>query len=655
MNFVMLARVLPRRSLASLLLLTGLLIAAPRHVDAGLGVGLGDPLARATTTLRAAKGERTPFVYRVELAEPQRHEFQLSLRFADLAGAHVDLQMPKWNPGAYRLTHAHRNVRAAVARPLDAKGRPIAGETLPVHKLDEITWRVEHGGRPFALDYRVWCGSYTGIGGCFLDDTLGFFNGATLFMAAKGHETRPITLEVDNLPDLPNAEIVTGLPPAKGSKPRPGQPSRLWAANFDVLIDGPVHVGEVEWIRFELGGKSIRAAMGGSPGPLDPALVEQGLLDITREAAEVFGSLAEPDAVLPFTEYTFIYQRLPANRGGLEHANSTVIGLDPFDLDDPQGLEKFWSVSAHEFFHLWNVKRIRPALLGPFDYSKEVHTTMLWFSEGFTSYYGWLIRCRAGLLDEKARLAELDRRISAFELVPARKLLSVEQSSWETWATPDDPQAYFSYYDKGMMIGVLLDLHLRHASKGSVSLDTVMQALWQRFRSDGLGLTPAQLEQVIVDALPPGEGRDETARMFADYVHGVAELDYDRYLGYAGYRLDRREKDVGPWLGAKLESRSGKLEIVAVEHDSPADRAGLGTGDRLVAISGHAIAKLDEWQQARAGLPIGKPATITVERRGRVVEREVVAIERGDLDLEVVTLDSLTPEQSLLRREWLEG
>lgn len=645
---------LPSRSSALLLILTpALLLAAPGSVDAG--GRMGDALARASTTLRAAKGERTPFTYRVGLANPQRHEFALSLRFADLAGEHVDLQLPKWNPGAYRLTDAHRNVRAVVAHPLDAKGKPITDERLPVHKLDEITWRVEHGARPFALDYRVWCGSYSGIGGCFLDDALGFFNGAMLFMAAKGHETRPITLEVEALPDLPKSEIVTGLPPAKGSKLAPGKPAKLWAANFDTLIDGPVHVGEVEWLRFELGGKPIRAAFGGSPGPLDATLVREGLLALARESAEVFGSLDQPDAVLPFDTYTFIFQRLPDNRGGLEHANSTVIGLDPFDLDDAAGREKFWSVSAHEFFHLWNVKRIRPAVLGPFDYSKEVHTTMLWFSEGFTSYYSWVVRCRAGLLDEPARLAELDRRISAFELVPARKLLSVEQSSWETWATPDDPSAYFSYYDKGMMLGVLLDLHLRHASRGQVSVDTVMQALWQRWRSDGLGLTPQQLEQAFVDALPPGDARDETARMFRDYVHGIAELDYDRYLAYAGYRLVRREKDVGPWIGAKLESRSGKLEIVAVEHDSPADRAGLGSGDRLVAVGGHTLAKLDDWQDARAALPIGKPGTITVERRGRLIEREIVAIERGDVDLEVVALPELTPEQSLLRREWLGG
>lgn len=632
----------------TLLALSGALVAHPGSVDAGT-LELVDAIARTTTELRAAAGERAPFEYRVTLANPHRHEFRVELRFGDLPGDTIDLQMPKWNPGAYRLTGAHRNVRGMIARPLDRHGKPIAGESLPVHELDEITWRVDHGARPFVLDYRVWCGSYTGVGGCYLDDALGFFNGAMLFMAALGHETRPIELAVGNLPDQPRAAIVSGLPLAKGSKTKPGKSARLWAENFDALIDGPVHVGEVEMIEFELGGKPIRASMGGNAAAWDREAIRADLQKITATAAAVFGPLD----TLPFSDYTFIYQRLPSNRGGLEHRNSTVIGLDPFDLSSDRGRERFWSVSAHEFFHLWNVKRIRPAVLGPFDYSKEVHTTMLWFSEGFTSYYAWLILARARLVDERKTLAELGQRIAAFDLEPGRKLLSVEQCSWDTWAKPDDQQAWFSYYDKGMVIGLILDLHLRHASHGQVSTDTVFRELWARWRETGLGLTPAQLEQAFVDALPAGEARDETQRIFADYVHGVVELDYDRYLGHAGYRLDRQQKSVGPWIGARVEVREGGLVLADVEHDSPADQGGLGSGDRLEAIDGHALTTLEHWQHARKALTIDEPHRVTLTRQGRVIEREVVPIERGDAVVEVVPLADVSPEQVVLRREWL--
>ncbi|MFV8749155.1 M61 family metallopeptidase [Nannocystaceae bacterium ST9] len=633
-------------------ILAGASLASP--ADAG-PLALADALAHTTTELRAATGEREPFVYRVGLADPQRHEFQLSLRFVDVPGDAIDLQMPKWNPGAYRLTGAHRNVRAAIARPLDRRGRPIAGESLPVHKLDEVTWQVEHGGRPFALDYRVWCGAYSGVGGCYLDDATGFFNAAMLMMAARGHETRPIELEVGNLPDRRAAEIVTGLPPVKGSAPKPGKSARFWAENFDALIDGPVHVGEVEWIEFELAGKPIRAAMTGNSAAWDRDRIRAGLAEITASAAAVFGPLdpAHADEVLPFTDYTFIFQRLPDNRGGLEHRNSTVIGLDPFDLTNERGLERFWSVSAHEFFHLWNVKRIRPAVLGPFDYSREVHTTMLWFAEGFTSYYAWLILARTGLIDERGSLAELSRRIAAFELEPGRKLLSVEQSSWETWAKPDDEQAWFSYYDKGMAIGLILDLHLRACSKGTASTDTVFAELWKRWRETGLGLSPEQLEQVFVEALPAGPCRDETTAIFRDYVHGVVELDYDRYLALAGYRLDRSQKNVGPWIGVSVTAGREGVVIDDVEFDSPADRGGLGTGDRLRSVDGHAITSAETWQAARAALAIGEAHRIGVERQGRSIEREVVPIERGEPVVEVVPIEGVTAEQSLLRREWL--
>ena len=636
----------------TLLALAGALVASPSSVDAG-SLAFADSLARTSLELRAGAGERRPFAYHVGLGSPQRHEFQLELRVFDVPGDSIDMQMPKWNPGAYRLTGAHRNVRAVVARPLDRKGKAIASESLPVHKIDEVTWRVEHAGRPFALDYRVWCGNYTGIGGCYLDDALGFFNPAMIVMGVKGEATRPIELAVDNLPDQAKAAIVTGLPPLKGSKPKPGKPATFWAENFDALIDGPVHVGEVEWIEFELGGRPVRAAMGGNAAAWDHEAIARDLEKITTTAASVFGSLDQPDTVIPFNDYTFIFQRLPSNRGGLEHRNSTVIGLDPFDLGNERGRERFWSVSAHEFFHLWNVKRIRPAVLGPFDYSREVHTTMLWFSEGFTSYYAWLILARAGLLDERKTLAELGRRIAAFELEPGRKLLSVEQSSWETWATPDDRDAWFSYYDKGMVIGLILDLHLRQASKGQASTDTVFRALWKRWRETGLGLTPEQLEQAFVEALPPGEARDETSRIFRDYVHGVVELDYDRYLGLAGYRLERQQKNVGPSIGATFEARQGSLTLTEVERDSPADRGGLGTGDRLKAIDGHALTSSDDWELARKTLVIGEEHVVTIERQGRVIERKIVPIEAGEPALEVVAIPGVDAEQSLLRREWL--
>jgi predicted metalloprotease with PDZ domain len=615
----------------------------------GLGPGEGEAGARSThettalaehalATVRGASEERQAFEYSLSMPDPQRHEFHVRLRFEGIPGDRVQLRLPKWNPGAYHLTNAHRNVRAVRAEIL-GKGDP---EPLGVAKVDENTWELAHGGAAFALEYRVYCGSYSGISGCYLDDEFGFVNGVHLFMYAVGHKQRAIELRVSELPGGRGAEVVTGLP-ARGS----GKRRHFWANNYDALVDSPIHAGDVEIVRFELGDRPIRAAFS-REGAWKADEVRDELRRIAEASAAVFGPL---ETALPFTDYTFIYHVMPDNSGGLEHRNSTVIGVDPWGFADERGKRRFWSVSAHEFFHLWNVKRIRPAVLGPFDYDREVHTTMLWFSEGFTSYYAILIQRRAGLIDEHAALEDLAGRIAAVETKPGRKLMSVEQSSWETWARPDDyAKAYFSYYDKGAAIGMILDLALRHASKGQASTDTVYRELWQRWRETGLGLTPEQLEQAFIDQA--GAGADEIRQIFTDYVHGLEELDYDRYLAHAGYRLERSLRHHGPWIGVDVRRAHGEVHAQLVTHDGPGDRGGLADGDRIQAIDDHVITA-DNYGEILANLELGQAHTFTVERTGRVLELEVEPIEGGDERFEIVELDEVSAEQALLRKEWL--
>ncbi|MCA9699652.1 MAG: PDZ domain-containing protein, partial [Myxococcales bacterium] len=304
---------------------------------------------------------------------------------------------------------------------------------------------------------------------------------------------------------------------------------------------------------------------------------------------------------------------------------------------------------------LWNVKRIRPAVLGPFDYDREVHTTMLWFSEGFTSYYAILINSRAGLIDEEQSRKDIARRIAAVERGAGHTLLSVEQSSWETWAKPDDPaNAYFSYYDKGMAVGLILDLHLRAISKGSVSTDTIFQDLWQRWRDTGLGLTPAQLEQAFVDraaAVDPA-GAEEVRAIFRDYVRGTAPVDYDRYLGHVGYRLERKIDEPGPWLDADVQWDGRAMVVNTVEHGGAGDRGGLGNGDEILAIDGHAVDAKSYGRQLRA-LEIGAEHRFTVNRGGRTLDLKISPVEGGKESFAIVEVDEPSIEQRRLRREWL--
>jgi predicted metalloprotease with PDZ domain len=645
----MLARIarVPLATLALVPWLAAAVVAAPTPTHARPDGAAS--VAKLATQAWPAAAEREPFVYTVAMPDPHRHEFQVSLAFAGLPGDAARLELPKWNPGAYHLTDAHRNVRGVLARGPE-------GGLLPVAKLDENTWEVGHGGQPFTLDYQVYCGRYTGISGCYLDDGFGFFNGVYLLMYAVGHKQRPIELRLRELTGGSGTQAVTGLPPMPAKRrakrsDRATSSTEFWAENYDVLVDSPVHVGAVEIVEFELGGRPIRAAFSAKGGWQADEVREQ-LRKITEASAAVFGPLG---TALPFRDYTFIYHVLPDNGGGLEHLNSTVIGVDPwmFAEADGAGLRRFWSVTAHEFFHLWNVKRIRPSVLGPFDYDREVHTTLLWFSEGFTSYYAALILSRAGLVDEAQTLAELSRRLAAVESRAGRTKLSVEQSSWETWAKPDDyDNAYFSYYDKGALLGVLFDLQLRASTSGRASTDTVFRELWRRWRDTGLGITPAELEQVFVDqAMLGGPAAAEEIRvMFRDYVRGTVELDYDRYLVHAGLRLVRRSKSVGPWIGAEVRG----VEVRNVVHGAPGDAGGLAIGDRIMAIDGAPVTG-DEYSRILAALAPDQAHEFTVARTGRTLKLAITPEIGGDPKFEIVDLDTVSPEQTRLRAAWLEG
>jgi len=591
----------------------------------GSGTAWGQAAAPAPVTVTA---KLAAFEYRVGMEDPEKHEFQVELSFRDIPGPSVDLQLPKWNPGQYKVTEAHRNVRGVVAE-------GAGGKAVPVVKVDEITWRVTHGGEPFKVRYRVYRGAYTGIGGAYLDDEMGFFNGVYLFMYAVGHKDRPVELKID---PLPGATVVTGLP-KNGAKYR--------AANYDVLVDAPVHAGKkVDIIPFSVGKTKFRIAAAGLGNYNEKRLIAD-FSKIAEAAFAVFGG--GPEAV-PFDDYTFIVHLRPGGRAGLEHLNSTVVGADPFVFTDPEGYRKFLRLSAHELFHAWNVKRIRPTVLGPFAYDREVHTSMLWFSEGFTSYYAWLLLARAGLANEEQTLAWLAEKIKDLQESPGRKLMTVEQASWETWLKPDDAgNAYVDYYTKGMLIALVLDLEIRRISGGQRSADTVMRELWGRYLKLGTGIGPGELEQTFV--LQGGAAGSEVSDLFRRYVHGFDEIDYNRHLGLAGYKLEVSQADVGGDIEAVIGGdASPVLELVRA--GGAAEKAGLSNGDVIVAIDGLKVSAAEAKRQIKAMAPNTRH-TLAVLRGPRLLEKTVVPVAGGTSQYKLALLGSASYEQMLLRQAWL--
>lgn len=582
----------------------------------------------------AAAAKAAAFVYRVSMEDPERHEFQLELNFAEIPGNSVDLQLPKWNPGAYRLTEAHRNLRGVVVE--TPQGKPV-----PVVKVDEITWRVSHAGQPFRVKYRVYRGSYNGIGGAYLDDEFGFWNGVYLFLYAVGHKDRAIELKIEDAPGQ-GAQVITALP-------RSGQSKSYRAANYDVLVDAPVHAGKVDLIPFAVGKTKFRVAMAGIGNYSEKKLVA----DLTKIAQATFAVFGDgPDAV-PFDDYTFIYHLRPGNRAGLEHLNSTVIGAEPFVFTDPEGYRNLLRLSAHELFHAWNVKRIRPTVLGPFAYEREVHTSMLWFAEGFTRYYGWLLLARAGLADEGATLAYLAESIGRLQESPGRKTMTVEQASWETWLKPDDAgNSYVDYYVKGMLIAAVMDLEIRRISGGQRSVDTVMRELWARHLRLGTGLGPTELEQIFV--AQGGAAGTEVTDLFRRYVHGFDEIDYNRHLGLAGYKLEQTQTDPGGDIEATIGERPGDAAAVLdlVRAGGPAEKAGLSNGDVIVAIDGLKVNAKDAARQIKA-MAGGSRHVFTLLRGSRLLEKTVVPVTGAVTQYRVSSLAQVSYEQKLMRQGWL--
>ncbi|PCC69679.1 PDZ domain-containing protein [Nannocystis exedens] len=613
----MLSRLLSKRRFAAALAL-GLLLVDPATTSAAPGA-------------EAAAKKLDAFVYKVAMDDPHRHEFQVELSFSDLPGEVTDLQLPRWNPGAYRVTEAHRNVRGMVAE--TAGGKPI-----PVVKVDEITWRVTHGGQPFKVRYRVYRGSYSGIGGAFLDDEFGFFNGVYLFPYAVGHKDRPIELRVEG---LPGAQVVCALP-------RAGSGGKAFKANdYDMLVDAPVHVGKVDTINFKAGKVQFHVALQGIGNYSDKKLAA----DLTKIADTTYAIFGGEEGV-PFTDYTYILHLRPGGRSGLEHRNSTAIGLEPWIFGDPAAYRKFLNTAAHEFFHAWNVKRIRPGVLGPFAYEREVHTSMLWFSEGFTSYYAWVILARAGLASEAEAMEALGEQIKRLQESPGRKLMTVEQASWEAWLRPDDgSNSYVDYYNKGMLIALALDLELRRISGGQRSLDTVMRELYGRWKNTGAGISPTELEATFVAA--GGGAGAEISELFRKYVHGFDEIEFGKHLRLAGYKVDMVQETGGDLELVFAEQSDKGALIELVRQGGAGDKAGLANGDVLVAIDGLKIAGAAEAKRQIKAMAGNSRHTLTIQRGARMIERTAVPSTGGPVTYKIALDPGATYEQMVLRQAWL--
>lgn len=494
------------------------------------------------------------------MPRPESHLFEVTLNLTGYSLPVLDLKLPVWTPGSYLVREYAKHLRDFSAH---------SGEdSLLWNKLGKNHWQIATPGvSKITVRYRVFANELS-VRTNHLDATHGYFNSAALFFRISGVE-QPIRVTI--VPPRPEWRVTTPLPTVLEP------PDTFQASDFDTLVDSPFEIGCHELHHFEVLGKSHEFAIWGQ-GNADPAQMIPDIQKIIRVEAQMFGGL-------PYDRYVFLLHLSPQGNGGLEHKYSCSLNYPRFGFRATDKYDRFMQLVAHEFFHLWNVKRIRPKALEVFDYDQENYTPSLWFSEGTTSYYDLVIPFRAGIYDVKSFLNGLGKEITRLQTTPGRQVQPLSESSFDAWIKLYRPDAnsgnsQISYYLKGELVSLLLDLLIRRQGNGR-SLDNVMLKMWQQFGQAEIGFTPQQLQEVISSVA--GMDLDD---FFKRYVDGTEELPFNEYLEPFGLQLvGHEEEEPVPQLGVKVQTENGHELIKFVEACTPAEASGIDAGDELLAIN----------------------------------------------------------------------
>ncbi len=508
--------------------------------------------------------------YQVAMPHPESHLFEVTLHLKGYQLPTLDLKLPVWTPGSYLVREYAKHLQDFSAQ---AGGKP-----LPWHRLSKNHWQVEtstlgESDRTIEVRYRVFAAELS-VRTNHLDATHGYFNGAALFFRVSGVD-QPIYVTI--VPPKPDWRVTTPLPPD------PEQQNTFFASDFDTLVDSPFEIGCHQLYQFEAMGKSHELAIWGK-GNANLARMIPDIQKIIQVEARMFGGL-------PYDKYLFLLHLSSQGNGGLEHKYACSLNYPRLGFRQEK-YDRFMQLVAHEFFHLWNVKRIRPKALEVFDYDQENYTPSLWFSEGTTSYYDLIVPFRAGIYDVKYLLNGLSKEITRLQTTPGRQVQSVSESSFDAWIKlyrPDinSGNSQISYYLKGELVSFLLDLLIRERHSNARSLDDVMLKTWQQFGQPEIGFTPAQLREVIESVA----GMDLTD-FWQQYIEGTAELPFNQYLEPFGLRLVSDEEEPIPLLGVRVQTENGKEVIKFVASGTPAYLSGIDAGDELLAIDGLRVTAL---------------------------------------------------------------
>ena len=589
-------------------------------------------MTEATAIRDRISSHTTPKIYyQVAMPQPKTHVFEVTLQVEGWQEPWLDLHMAVWTPGSYLVREYAKQVQDLQAQ---VKGKEVV---LSSCKKSKNHWRVKtEGNENVTIFYRVFANELS-VRTNHLDNTHGYFNGAALLFFVPGLEQQPTQVEI--IPPQSDWQVTTTLPKVKGNT------NTFLAPNFDTLVDSPFEIGKQQIYDFEVLGKSHQLAIWGK-GNIDAHKV----IEDTKKIIEVEANLYSG---LPYENYLFLLHLSASGFGGLEHKESCSLNYSRFGFRAKDKYDRFMQLVAHEFFHLWNVKRIRPYALEKFDYEQENYTTSLWFCEGVTSYYDLLIPLWAGVYDRKTYLASLSKDITRFLTTPGRKVQPLSESSFDAWiklyrrdANSDNSQ--ISYYLKGEMVSLLLDLLIRTRHENRKSLNDVMVLMWEKFGKDEVGFTPEQLREVITSVADT-----DLTTFFDSYLDNTDELPFDKYLEPFGLQISGvNDKEPVPHLGIVLRESKGLATIKFVEIGSPASLAGLDTGDELLAIDGFKITAEKLSDRLKDYQP-GDSINVSVFHGGELINYHVELAKSIPNRYQVKPIKSPTKEQRKLLAGWL--
>jgi predicted metalloprotease with PDZ domain len=569
--------------------------------------------------------------YYLSMPEPQTHYFDVKTVLSDVSGNFVDVKLPVWAPGSYLVREFAKHVEA-----FEAKDKN--GASLKFDKVNKNTWRIySNKTTEVAFSYKVYANELS-VRTSFINTEHGYLNGTSIFMYVDKQKQLPCTLNIT--PHATWKKIATALDCIDNTN------HVYSASDYDWLVDSPIEIGNHQSFDFEAAGGKHEVAMFGD-GNYNADTLKRDMKKVVETLAAVTGEN-------PNKRYVFIVHNLTIPSGGLEHLASTTLQVNRFTYAPKSSYLNFLGLVAHEYFHLWNVKRIRPKALGPFDYDNENYTHHLWLSEGVTNYYSDLALVRAGFISADEFVNRVNNNINQVEDQPGNKLQSATESSWDAWIKGYRPHensynTTISYYGKGQILGAALDAVIIDASNGSKHFDDVLKLLYtDYYKKQNRGFTDDEL----LKAFNLVAGRD-LSTFFNDYVYGIKTIEYNTIFSKIGLNLNITYPGKGkPYLGANTSDVAGKLSIRGVNRGSCAYTDGLNFDDEIISVDGFRVNndKLNRYINAKK---VGDVVTFLVSRDDKIIEVKVKLTDDATETYQFVLKKNLSAAEDSKLKKWI--